>query len=184
MRKKWYKSYFEYKKREERFIKELPKSTKYIEWLENYTQNNEYISTTMLDNLKNMSSEDEKNIAFIETIFGLANEYYSNNYLKPKRRDNTDICYIKHNDICYSVGCYSGNDGYYCFCNRLDNKIENAIEFNNIVNDIPLPETVLLNKKLEELLEVINDIADDNVDRSFIKREVRKVYRKRELEKK
>lgn len=178
MQKKWYKNYFKYKKKEEKFKKELTESTKYIEWLENYTQNKNYFTTMLLDNVKNMSSEDEKNIAFIETIFSLAEDYYKDNFLRPKIDDYITTCYFKHNNICYSVGWHSKKEEKYYFCKRLDNKIENAIEFNNIVNNIPLPETVLLNKKLEELIEAINDIADDNVDKCFVNREVSKVYRK------
>ena len=140
--------YEKYKKRKE-FKDKLHLSTEYIDWLEKFTEEHEVFATDTF-----LYDEDK----VIEVI----TEFADKNYISPKRDDFEMFYNIEYKGTGYEIGLNYGQ-GSSNYCVRQDEPEKDAISYENIMSGVKLPSTIQAESKLEELKELIEQLANDNV---------------------
>ena len=138
-------------------------STDYIDWLESFTDEHGSFSTeTFLDNPRELSQIDKKNIRLLEALYEVTDEYADNNFITPTFTDFGNFYSIKHNDVGYFIGFDSGQETIF-YCTRLDAPEKDALEYKHLMSGVKLPSTVQAEDKLEELSKMIESLCDHGV---------------------
>ena len=150
-------------RKKQEFRTSLAYSTDYIDWLEKFTQRFGSFSTdTFLYNDELLSEQDKENVFHLESFFEEIYDYAEENYL-PHHQVSYGIYYpIEHNGVGYSIGIDYGQ-GCMFYCDRLDCPDEDAIEYKHIMSSVKLPNTIFLDSKLDELVQVIEQLYEEKI---------------------
>ena len=154
--------YEKYKKRKE-FKDKLHLSTEYIDWLEKFTEEHEVFATdTFLYDEDKVTEEEKENISLLPVLFEVITEFADKNYISPKRDDFEMFYNIEYKGTGYEIGLNYGQ-GSSNYCVRQDEPEKDAISYENIMSGVKLLSTIQAESKLEELKELIEQLANDNV---------------------
>jgi len=165
----------EYEKRNN-LIKGLMSNTYYINWLSEYTEKyGGFSDQSRFHDKTNLPKEIESNINkliyFLEGIVKYAEE----NYIYPKN-DNGIYYIITYNNINYEIGFNIGQS-IICFCTRSTKK-DNAIDFNDILNNNKPERTEIIDNKLIELQSYLNSLINENIPLEALTETTQKVLQK------
>ena len=155
-------STYEKKMRKKRFFRdELTYSTKYIDWLESFTEKNGSFSTdTFLYHPEKITETDAKNVENIETLFEAIQEYSDDNYIFPTKVDYGCFYSIQHNGVGYFIGVdYGQGTSFYCV--RLDEPEEDALEYKHVMSTVKLPRTIQIDDKLDKLSSLLETLEEE-----------------------
>ena len=182
MQKKWDNDNIEYYIEKEKLKKNLSKSNDYINWIEKYLDEYEEISTDHLETTKDLTKEEEKNINLLPILYDIISNYFNNNYLLPSEEDYFWHSFIfRHNGIDYGivVNYYKREDDPEYYCIRLDEKSNKSVDFSYIASNKPLPSTIIIEQKMNRLMELTEKLADDNISEEIIDTKIDKLYFKK-----
>lgn len=173
------------KQREKNSFREsLVFSTDYIDWLENFTNRMGSFSTvTFLYNPELLSESDERNVHHLEELFEEIYEYAQENYILPKETDY-GLCYpIKYNEVGYLIGIDYGQ-GCQFYCKRLNEPLEESLDYEHVVSSVKLPSTIVLDTKLDPLVSIIEKLYDEDVPVNVMEEATQKVFKKLKMNEK
>lgn len=139
----------------------------YIIWLQEYTIKNYcFTTTTYLYKYKekDLSKKEITNIGRLCQLFEIIDKYSQENYIYPQINESGTYYRIKYNNIGYHIGHFSEEDPtiHFCIRVRLDPQKE-YIDFNNIIENKPLPRSVQLKQELQHLSNLIHTLSDHNI---------------------
>lgn len=144
------------------FRDELRESDRYIKWLEKFTSKNGGFDTLVLTyNSDKYTEEERENIEQIETLYEVICDYAKTNYLTPVDVEFGNYFPIKHNDNYFYVGADCGQGASF-YCTRLVEPEEDALDYNEVVHNAKMPETIQKERRLEELSRIIDSLFNDD----------------------
>ncbi len=154
--------------RKKEYIKEKMREDKtfskdYISWLEEFTKTHwTFTKETFNYSQENLTENDINNINLTEALFELTDDFADDNYIKPIRHDYGAYYPFKHNEVGYYVGfdCGQGTTFYIA---RLPEPENNSIEYDDLIKGEKLPNTILIDEKLEELRSLIERLGKEEV---------------------
>ncbi len=157
-------------KKNEEFRNSLAYSTDYIDWLEQFTLRFSSFSTdSFLYNDRFLTDEEKENIYHLEHFFEEIYAYAEDNYL-PYQENAYGISFpIQHNGVGYSIGIDYGQ-GCTFYCERLDMPLEDSIEYKYIMSSVKLPNTLFLDSKFDELIQVVEGLIESGVSVDMIEK--------------
>jgi hypothetical protein len=161
------------------FRDELRESDRYIKWLEKFTAKNGGFDTLALTyNADKYSEYDRKNIENIETLYEVITEFAEKNYITPISTDLGNFYSIRHNDNGFYIGSDWGQ-GVSFYCTRLDEVEDNALNYDDVVHNGKLPETMKKEQRLEELTLMIDKLFnEDNIPIKVIEDKTNEAFQK------
>lgn len=176
-----------YKQKEEekrKFKDSLPYSLDYIEWLEKFTTRFGSFSTdTFLYDRELISQKDRDNVDHLETLFEEIYDYANENYVDRHKLSYGFFYSIQHNGIGYSIGVDYGQ-GCSFYCERLEKPDPDALEYEQIMSSVKLPNTIFWDLKLDELVEVIEKLHALNVPVEAMEKVANETFEKIKTKKK
>ena len=105
LKDKWFEDYFNKEAEREELIQKLKYDTSYIEWLKQYTQDNESFSDIVLHySSEEISKFDRENIEKLNLFFDLIRDYAQHNYIYPVHSISGDYYRVKYNDFAFVIG--------------------------------------------------------------------------------
>lgn len=174
--------FFERLKREKReelnYEKSLVSPIDYIDWLESFTSRMGSFSTaTFLNDPELLSEYDQLNVNHLEELFENISEYSRENYIFPKKTKYGLYYSIKHNDVGYFIGIDYGQ-GCNFYCERLDEPLEDSLDYEHVVSSVKLPSTIVWDDKLDPLISIIKQLYDDGIPLNVMEDATQKTLRK------
>lgn len=143
-----------------RIKKEICENDAYILWLQYFTiQNPVFSNSYWLDRNKDIARIDRDRINNLNLFYEVIEEYAKENYIQPSRSDFGNFYSIKYNDIGYEIGVIFAQ-GTLFFCQKTSVK-DDYIDFVDIQNNKKQAKTDLIKSKLQELIDLINNISID-----------------------
>ena len=159
----WFEQYKKKQEEKNKFKDTLAYSTNYIDWLEKFTDvHGSFATDSFLYVPEVLSEEDKKNVALLEALYEVADEYADDNFIEATPTDFGNFYSIKHNGIGYFIG-FDGGQGASFYCTRLEEPEKDALEYKHLMSGVKLPDTVIAEHKLEELTELIEKLYEENV---------------------
>ncbi len=142
--------------------KDVFQNDEYISWLNTFTKTYHSFSNIMMI-YNRLPKEDRENIDKLELLYAGIKEYAEKNFLYPNESSFNNYYLLKSEDNIYEIGYANGkNIAFYCKkINPIDD--DNIIDFNDIKNNTPRPETSLYKTKLNKLASFINELIELNV---------------------
>ena len=161
------------------FRDNLRVSDDYINWLEKFTSKNGGFDTLVLTyNADKYSEFDRENIENLETLYEVISEFAEKNYKVPVDTDLGNFYSIRHNDNGFYIGADWGQ-GVSFYCTRLDEVEEGALNYDDIVHNGKLPETMKKEQRLEELSLMIDKLFnEDNIPLEVIENKTNEAFQK------
>ncbi len=122
-------------------------------WLNMFTGiHSKFSDLGMLYNKKDLGEEDIKNIKLIRKLFNRIDDYATDNLIPMKKEIFGGYYTIKVNGFYYDIGhSESMSDSTY-FC-RVNNNLNNYINYEDIINNKPVGNKETIIKLLEEVKE-------------------------------
>jgi len=159
----WFEQYMKVKEEKNKFKDTLAYSTNYIDWLEKFTEEHGSFATdSFLYKPDVLSEEDKKNVALIEALYEVTDEYADDNFIESTPTDFGNFYSIQHNGVGYFIG-FDGGQGASFYCTRLEEPEKDALEYKHLMSGVKLPKTVLVEHKLEALAELIERLYEEDV---------------------
>ena len=107
------------------------------------------------------SEEERENIEQIETLYEVICDFAKTNYLTPVEVEFGNYFPIKHNDNYFYVGADCGQGASF-YCTRLVEPEEDVLDYNEVVHNTKMPETIQKERRLEELSRIIDSLFNDD----------------------
>ena len=149
--------------KKENFKDNIAFSTFYIEWLEQFTEKHKSFSTdSFIYDENSLTKEEKDNVELIEALYEIIDEYADNNYIKPKTTDFGNYYTIGYNNNSYIIGV-DGGQGTSFYCERLDEYKKNSLEYKHLMGGVKLPSTLLIDQKLDELVQLIERLNREEI---------------------
>lgn len=165
-------------KKKEEFRDNITYSTDYIDWLEQFTaKNGSFANDSFLYDSKDLTEEDMKRVDEIELFFEVIHDYAEANFIYPKKVDFGAYYSIQHNGIGYNIGMDHGQGGSF-YCTRLEKPVEGSLEFKHVMSSVKLPETILAEFQLEQLVALIEKLNSESVPITAIQQTVEHTIQK------
>lgn len=149
-------------KRKVKFRDNLRISNDYINWLEKFTSKTGGFDTlALVYNADKFSETDRENIENLETLYEVIDEFAKKNYITSIKTELGNFYSIKHNDNGFYIGADWGQ-GVSFYCTRLDEVEEDALNYDDVVYNDKLPETMRKEQRLEELSLMIDKLFNED----------------------
>ena len=165
------------------FKDNLHLSTEYVDWLENFSKGKKIITT---DDYKHdeesLKEKDNLNVYLLEALFELIDDYSEANFIEPIVTKYGQYYKIKHNGIGYEIGIDVGQ-GTYFYCQRQEQADDDSLEYKKLMSSVKLPSTIIVETKLEELTNYIEQLIEDDVPLNAIKNTTDNVIKKVKVKK-
>lgn len=155
------------RKHEER--KDVVANDKYISWLEQFTLVYKcFNDDNWLYNPEGLSEDDAKNVRKISSFFGALSEYCNRYYINIACNNRYEVEHIniKHNGVGYQIGLLVGQ-GSLIYVERDEPKYD-AIEFMDIVNDIPPSDFEAKKELLKKFEQIVMEIKALDISKAVI----------------
>ena len=165
--------------RKVKFRDNLRVSSDYINWLEKFTSKTGGFDTLVLTyNADKFNETDRENIENLETLYEVIGEFAEKNYIIPIKTELGNYYSIKHNDNGFYMAADWGQ-GVSFYCTRLDEIEEDALNYNDVVYNYKLPETMRKEQRLEELSLMIDKLFnEDNIPIEVIENKTSEAFQK------
>ena len=155
--------------------KELISNNNFISWLEQFTlKYNDFTDDDWLYKPDELSEVDTRNVGklglFFEALSDYCHKYYIN--IDSNEMYEDECINIRHNGIGYQLGLVVGQ-GAYIYVNRKTPE-DNAIEFMDIVNDIPPSDFEAKKDLLKKFEQIIAEMNAMDIPKSVILERVNK----------
>ena len=166
-------------KRNVYFRDKLRVSDDYIKWLEKFTEKNGGFDTLSLTyNADKYNYRDRENMEDLEILYEVISEFAEKNYFVPVDTELGNFYSIRHNDNGFYIGADWGQ-GTSFYCTRLDEVEEGALDYDDIVHNDKLPETMMKDQRLEELSLMIDRLYnEDNIPIKVIEGKTSEAFQK------
>ena len=158
---------------ERKKTEEVSNSLDYMNWIEAYTHNNiKFTTYQYLYDTRNSNNEIDTKINNLPYLFYAIRKYATENYIDATKLAIGEEYAIRYNDIVYHIG-YGISKVTYYFCERaLDEVDEPIIDFKNIVYNVPMHNTILINNTFKSLNANIETLIDLGVNIETIQNHV------------
>lgn len=159
-------------------IRETISSTKYFEWLKEFTKDKDYFGDDdWLYHPEELSNTDRKNVENLYFFYEGIDKYATKNHIYPTNFGYGYFYTIKLDESAFEIGIMIGQ-GAVCFCKKTKVDDESKfIDFNDIINDKKSKQVDFINSSLNEIhgmilnaynsgvpIESINGILKDAVN--------------------
>lgn len=149
--------------KKEKFKNSLSYSFDYIDWLEKFSSKYGSFSTdTFLYDSELLTETDKENVEHLEDFFEEIYDYSTENYIPPKKLKYGSFYTIQYHGIGYSIGIDYGQ-GCSFYCERFDNPGEDVIEYEKIMSSVKLPNTILWDSMLDDLVSLIERLDEEEI---------------------
>ena len=177
----WFKQELNRIRQEEILAEELVSNEDYIKWLEKFTEKySDFCDDDFLYNDGSISVKDKENVEKLDLFFKGISMYAQNNYIYAKTQNSLvfgNYYYnITANNITYEIGMMFGQ-GTICYCNRYDDNIDDAIDFNDIIVNKKQANVDFISENLKVLSEQIVSMLNKEIPKRAIRECVNKVLR-------
>lgn len=143
-------------------INKILNSDEYINWLEQFTlEHTKFYNDSFFS-----SNQQNQNIQDISLLYEIIENYAKDNYIATIPTVCGNYYEICHNNIDYQIGIMFGPETIY-YCTRT-NKTQNHISFRNIQTNAKTHTATLINTKMEDLTQLLNDMIDNNINSDII----------------
>lgn len=163
---------------EHKKTEEVSNSLDYMNWVEAYTHNNIKFTTYQdLYDTNNSNNEIDNKINDLPYLYLAIRKYANDNYIDANKLPIGEAYAIRYNGIIYRIGYCISKVTYY-FCERaLDEVNEPIIDFKNIVYNVPMHNTFIINNTLKSLNINIKTLIDLGVNIETIQNHVYEVFK-------
>lgn len=145
------------------FRESLSYSFDYIDWLEQFTSKYGSFSTdTFLYDGELLTEQDKDNVSHLEEFFEDIYDYAQANYISPENITYGSFYKIQYRGIGYSIGIDYGQ-GCCFYCERFDNPGEDALDYKRVMSSVKLPNTIMWDSMLDELVTLIEKLDEEEV---------------------
>lgn len=139
-------------------IKKILNNDEYIHWLEQFTlKHPKFYNDSCLD-----FKQSNQNIQDISLLYAIIENYAKENYITVIPNVCGNYYVINHNNVNYEIGIMIGPETIY-YCKRTNNN-ENCINFTDIQNNTPTSKKLIIDSKIKELTQIINDMVENHID--------------------
>lgn len=141
---------------EETTKNETISSTKYFEWLKEFTKDKDYFGDDDWQySPEELSDTDRKNVENLHFLYEGIDKYAIENHIYPTKFGYGYFYTIKLDESAFEIGIMIGQ-GAVCFCKKtkVDDESE-FIDFNDIINDKKSKQVDFINTKLNEIRDMI-----------------------------
>ena len=143
-------------------IDKLLNDKEYIKWLEEFTlENPKFYCDSWI-----FSGKTRENIQDISLLYEAIQNYANENYISPILTNCGNYYSFKHNNIGYHIGIMMGPETIY-YCEKTNDN-ENYINFVDIQKNTKTSEKLMIDNKMKELTQIINDMIDNNISNDII----------------
>ena len=135
--------------------KRLVSSTKYMEWLYEFTRSREYFDDHYWAYGKEptISDEDYKQIGFLSQFYNALAKYHAENWLQENAGGGERWYNVEYKDAYFAIGVCVGQ-GVYNFVKRYADYDAmmplGYVEFQDVMNNVPATDLELKKAKLQE----------------------------------
>ncbi len=158
---------------ERKKTEEVSNSFDYMNWIEAYIHNNiKFTTYQYLYDTNNSNNEIDTKINNLPYLFYAIKKYATENYIDATKMPIGESYIIVYNDIKYRIG-YGVSKVTYYFCEKvLEETNEPIIDFKNIVYNVPMNNTILINNTFKSLNANIESLIDLGVNIETIQNHV------------
>lgn len=156
--------------------KQMFSNCKYIEWLNQFTQDRKVFSDNdWLNSPKELHEYDEENVNKLQLFYEGIDDYARKNYIYPEQCSFGNFYRVKLDDNGYEIGILSGQ-GTNFFCRRVS-LIDDYyfIDINDIICNKEQGNVKLINNNLNNLSNTIVDTYTSGVPLEAIREVINKV---------
>lgn len=145
-------------------IKMLISNFDYIKWLIEFTKYNEEFSDDDWDySSEKLDDATKEKVNNLQLLFEGIYQYAKKNYIYSLTRPLGEYYQIRVDDIGFEIGYLSGQ-GTRFYCKRIPlEKIENAIDFKDIVNNKKQDNVEYIERSLENLSNLFIELYNNGV---------------------
>ena len=150
-------------KKNQEFQKFLTSSTDYVDWLDGFTDSFSSFSTeSFIFDKELLSEEDSENVSNLSNFFEVIYNFAEKNHL-PHHETAYGVYYsIQYKGVGYSIGIDYGQ-GCIFYCERMDYPLDDAIDYLQIMGGERLSNTVVIDSRLDEFAEFIEQLDAENI---------------------
>ena len=142
------------------FFEKLLYSTEYMDWLMTFSKKIPQCSADAAD-AEMFPIEDRKQLGCLPFFFEAIQEYSSENYIYPYKEPLGEYYSIQYKGIGFDIGVDYGQGSFFYY-RRLPVKRNSALDFKHLMSSVKLPETLLYDCKLEELVTFIEHLHEED----------------------
>jgi len=137
-------------------IKEIISSTKYFEWLKEFTKDKDYFGDDDWQySPEELSDTDRKNVENLRFLYEGIDKYAIENHIYPTKFGYGYFYGIRLDESAFEIGIMIGQ-GASCFCKKVQVDDESRfINFNDIINNKKNEQVDFINTKLNEIRDMI-----------------------------
>ena len=160
-------------------MKKIVSNTDYIDWLENFSKDNDYFRLEWirfyLNNTIRNSKENYENIMRLPVLYAAIEKYANRNYMYAKHHEWGVYYLIRYKNFIYEIGILlrMENSYYYKRIELTDENLEEYkgyIDFYDIINDKVQPKTGYIDERIQRIKEVINIALNDDIPADAVKK--------------
>lgn len=153
-------------------------SDEYINWLEKYTlKHPKFAHDDFIFSIKSKDEDTQDKIYNIKFLYQAIEKYADNNYIMATKTNCGQYYSIVHNNVGYNIGVMIGEETLY-YCARTE-KNNNYINFKDIQSSKTISSAELINKKMEEINNIIDIMLENNIPSETISQVTEKTIQKK-----
>ncbi|MBE5813406.1 MAG: hypothetical protein E7314_07190 [Clostridiales bacterium] len=172
------KSYLQILKEQEDAEKQIISNYDYISWLENFTQIHEgFADDSWLYKKEELSAEDYAKVEALHLFFNAISDYCRRFHINIEGQEKFEFekIHIKHNNVGYQLGLVIGQGSYVYVCPEIPQ--ENAICFDNIMNNIAPEEFKTKKELLQKFEKIISTMKEADIPSEIVINTLKKYYK-------
>lgn len=168
--------YLENEKERERIKKKMIEDTEYIDWLEEFSENNPHFTSDL------QSEGNTDNIRNLDLLYEIIDAYARKNYIRPHKTKWGYFYILEYKGSLYKIGCSNREYEFY-YCNKISETNREAISFEDVIKGRVSEEADLINLKLEKLNALLSELSAVLTEEE-VQRQVTQVYKSARVYKK
>ncbi len=158
--------------------REIVKSDRYMNWLENFTEEfNNFSDDSWVDCKEEISIEDHQMVSFLDVLFDAVDSYARMNYLKAKKSESGRSYSVSYNGNVYEIGRSNERENTYFVSRSI--KEDDTISFEDIKRGEKSERAKKIDSIFGKLDGVIDELSNEDVSDYLISDHIGKVLLKK-----